>query len=64
MNQKRKHSPNGINHKAIALRLMPDERKEAVELSGKLNLSHSAFARKVYLRGIPLVREDIASDKA
>jgi len=63
MVKERKRSPGGVDNKAIALRLMPDERKEAVELSIACNSTMSAFARRVYLKGLPLVRKEIASTK-
>lgn len=64
MSNSRKRSPGGVDNKAIALRLMPAERNEAIELSRASKLTMSAFARKVYLKGLPLVRKDIAAGKA
>jgi hypothetical protein len=64
MTKKAKYSPRGVESKVIALRLMPEERKEACELSDSNGLSCSAFARKVYLTGLPLVRKELASTKA
>jgi len=63
MSNPRKRSPSGVDNKAIALRLMPEERKEAVELSSASKLTMSAFARKVYLKGLPLVRKEILLTK-
>jgi len=64
MQKKSKYSPRGIDSKAIALRLMPEERIEAGELSSSNGLSMSAFARKVYLKGLPLIRKELATSKA
>lgn len=60
MAKERKRSPGGVDNKAIALRLMPDERAEAVELSSRCGLTKSAFARETYLKGLPLMRKEIA----
>lgn len=52
----RKRSPHGVDSKKpIALRLMPDELKQAECLSKQLGLSKATFARKAYLVGVPLV---------
>lgn len=63
MSNTRKRSPSGVDNKAIALRLMPKEREEAVDLSSASKLTMSAFARKAYLKGLPLVREEILLTK-
>lgn len=63
MSNTRKRSPSGVDNKAIALRLMPKEREEAVELSSAGKLTMSAFARKAYLKGLPLVRKEILITK-
>ena len=64
MSKERKRSPSGVDNKAIALRLMPDERTEATELAKRSNLTMSAFARKVYLNGLPVVRKEIADQES
>lgn len=64
MAKERKRSPSGVDNKAIALRLMPEERKEAVELAGVANMTASAFARKVYLEGLPIVRKELYSTES
>lgn len=51
----RKRSPHGVDSNPIALRLMPEERTQAEDISKQLGLSKATFARLAYLAGIPLV---------
>ncbi|WP_137936085.1 hypothetical protein [Chitinivorax sp. B] len=48
----RRRIPNGIDKRAIAMRLMPDERKRFDELAVRHNLTDGALARLVYLTGL------------
>lgn len=51
-------NPTGITKsKPIALRLLPEEKIEAVSLAKKRHQSESAMARQAYLLGLPLLKK-------
>ncbi|MFA7351669.1 MAG: hypothetical protein WC009_12990 [Methylotenera sp.] len=56
MSTKRKNNIYGLDYKRpIALRLMPEERRQADLLSKRFGKSNAAFAREAYLAGLPLI---------
>jgi hypothetical protein len=56
MSTQRKNNKYGLDYKRpIALRLMPEERKQADLLSKRFGKSNSAFARDAYLAGIKVI---------
>ena len=59
-----KRDPEGLMTKRpIALRLMPDERRQATEEAAKRNQSESSFARDAYLKGLPLLLSEPVSQQ-
>lgn len=46
--------PNGIDKRAINMRLMPEERQSFDALAKQHNLSDAALAREIYLAGLPV----------
>jgi hypothetical protein len=64
MPEKRKRSPRGVNHSAIALRLMPGELDEANRIAEKAGISKSSMARQSYLLGLPLLKQQLATKSA
>lgn len=54
--------PGLVTRKPINLRLMPDELREADRISAAAAISKSNLARKAYLRGLPLVAEELHID--
>lgn len=51
-----KRTPKGVDtNRPIALRLRPEERKQAERVAKKLNVSRSNLARLAYLNGLPLL---------
>ena len=60
MKPTRTRNPSGVvKVKPIALRLQPEERAQAERLAKESGHSASALARKAYLKGIPLVAEEL-----
>lgn len=58
-------NPHGVaDVKPIALRLLPEERDQAEALAQKAESSMSSLARKAYLKGLPLVIEELAVESA
>lgn len=56
MTTRRKRTPDGVDYtKPIALRLMPNERRQAEQLSRRCGKTMAAFAREAYLAGLPLI---------
>lgn len=56
MSTPRKRNEDGLDYKRpIALRLMPEERADAVLLAAKFNKTKSAFARLAYLAGVKVL---------
>lgn len=63
MSNRRKRTPDGVDYlKPIALRLMPDERKQAELLSKRCGKTKAAFAREAYLAGLPLITQSKKAD--
>lgn len=53
-------NPKGVTEsKMIALRLLPDDRKTADRLALESGHSASALASKAYLKGLPLVAQEL-----
>jgi hypothetical protein len=50
----RRRIPNGIDKRAIAMRLMPNEREQFDDLAKQHHLTDGALAREIYLLGLPL----------
>lgn len=51
-----KRNPEGlVTEKPIALRLMPQELKDAERIAAELHLTKACLARKAFLAGLPLV---------
>lgn len=58
-------NPHGVaDVKPIALRLLPEERDQAEQLSQQADCSMSSLARSAYLKGLPLVIEELAANPA
>lgn len=55
------YNPSGLDTKRpIFLRLMPDERREAERVAADAGISKSNLARQAYLKGLPLVCEELS----
>lgn len=52
-----------MTKRPIALRLMPDERRQATEEAAKRHQSESSFARDAYLKGLPLLLSEPVSQQ-
>lgn len=53
-------NPVGIcTKKPIALRLMPKELAHAKQVASDQGLSDSALARKAFLKGLPLIEQQV-----
>lgn len=60
MKQTHTRNPSGVvKVKPIALRLLQEERDQAERLANESGHSASAIARKAYIRGLPLIAEEL-----
>lgn len=60
MKQPHTRNPSGVTKtKQIALRLLPEDRLQADRLAKESGHSASALASKAYLKGLPLVAEEL-----
>jgi hypothetical protein len=57
----RRRSPNGIDKRQIAMRLLPDERQQFDQLAQEHRYTDGALAREIYLLGLPLWKAAHAS---
>lgn len=58
------YNPRGLDsRKPIALRLMPDELKDAERVSTEAGISKAKLARAAYIKGLPLIEQELR-DKA
>lgn len=49
----RKRAPNGIDKRQIAVRLMPEERRQLELHAEKQRLTEGAMLREIFLLGLP-----------
>lgn len=57
--KEKQRNPAGLDSRnPIALRLMPEELRDARDISGQIGVSKAKLAREAYLRGLPLVCHD------
>lgn len=62
MNKPRTRNPSGVvKAKSISLRLLPEERAQADRISNESGHSISALSRKAFLRGLPLIAEELGA---
>jgi len=50
----RRRAPRGVDPREVAMRLMPEERKQFDELANQFGISDGAMSREVYLAGLPV----------
>jgi len=53
----RKRTPNGIDPRPVALRLMPEEREEVEALSAEANVTMAAFSRECFVVGLAEIKK-------
>ena len=58
-------NPTGVvKSKPIALRLLPEEEKEAISVAKNRHQSKSAMARQAYLLGLPMLKSQTVADES
>lgn len=55
----RRRAPAGVDHRQIAMRLLPAEREQLDSLARDYGITHGALSREIYLAGLPVWLERV-----